>query len=73
MAGKSDSKSVAPNGKDRKLSGKDVRGFAPDTGKGGRPGGNAGPDSKITGAVLHEGNTGSLMGGMSSYRGKGGK
>lgn len=37
------------------------------------PGGKAGPDSKVKGAKLHDGSTGSLMGGSSSYRGKGGK
>lgn len=58
--------------KDRSLDGnKKLSSLAPDHKQ--RPGGDAGPDSKIRGARLIEGNTGSLMGGMSSYRGKGGK
>lgn len=58
--------------KDRSLDGNkgDITGLAPKNKQ--APGGTAGPDSKIRGAKLHDGSTGSLMGGMSSYRGKGG-
>lgn len=58
--------------KDRSLKGnKSLGSLAPDHKQ--KPGGESVPANKVRGAKLHEGNTGNLMTGMSSYRGKGGK
>lgn len=56
---------------DRSLKGnKSLKSLAPDQKQ--KPGGNAGPDSKIRGARLLSVTGTKLMEGMSSFRGKGG-